>query len=277
MNDRPLGISTSLLSAVVAPDWPESTLLTLAHGPIRHIEYFCDEGTRRYEDDGHIARIKDAAAEGGITVWSVHAPFGATDISAEDEAARRGSIANAIRALDVAVALEAGVVVVHGSGEPITDEDRPTRLKQCVRSLNELCKRASQRGVRLAIETLPRTCLGNRTEEMGWLNRIVDGDLCVCYDVNHVTLYEDVRESLSYLGDRIGTLHISDHDGVDERHWIPGMGVIDWEGFLTGLDDIGYQGCLIHEARDPSINDLQGNLDRIIAAATEHLACPPQG
>jgi sugar phosphate isomerase/epimerase len=230
-----------------------------------------DDATSRYRDDDHIARVKQVAGGHGLTAWSVHAPFWETDISALDEARRRQAAENVVRAMEVAQALGAGIVVVHGSKEPVEDPERKDRLIACVRSINELCKRASQRGLLVALETLPRSCLGNRVAEVQWLLGIVDADLRVCYDVNHVTLYEDVRESLRALGDRIVTVHISDHDGVDERHWIPGRGVVDWEGFVAGLREIGYWGCLMHEAVDRDA-DLETNLGLIVEAARERFA-----
>lgn len=269
---RFLGVSTSLLNSRLGAEWPEDAFEVLAQTPVRTVEYFCAEG--RYEQADHIRRVGASAQANGIRVRSVHAPFGKTDISDADEAGRRGSIESVVRALDVASELGARIVVVHGSREPIADGEREHRLSQCVRSLNELCKRASQRGLMLALETLPRTCLGNRSEEMLWILGIVDGALNVCYDVNHVTLYEPVRETLLALGERIVTLHISDHDGVDERHWIPGRGVTDWPGFVEGLDAIGYRDCLLHEAVDPEV-DLEANLLAICEAAQTRLGWEP--
>ncbi|NSW54565.1 MAG: sugar phosphate isomerase/epimerase [Armatimonadetes bacterium] len=266
--ERKLGVSTSLLMNKLGADWPETSLEALAATPIRTIEYLCVEN--RFRDDRHIGRVKEAAEACGVWVRSVHAPFGETDISAEDEGARRESMDSVVRAMDVSEALGAKILVLHGSREPIGDDERQKRLKQCVRSLNELCKRASQRGLTLALEALPRTCLGNTVEEVLWLTGIVDGDLKVCYDVNHVTLRADVRDSLGALGDRIATVHISDHDGVDERHWIPGRGVTDWAGFVEGLDSIGYEGCLLHEAMDADLG-LAENLEAIVSAARAHL------
>lgn len=275
--DRKLGVSTSLLRSKLGADWPETALETLGASPIRTIEYLCVED--RFRDEGHIERVRASAEASGVWVWSVHAPFGQTDISAADEGSRRDSIDNIVRAMEVAEALGAKILVLHGSREPIGDEERERRLTQCVRSLNELCKRASQRGLVPALEALPRTCLGNTVEEILWLTGIVDGDLKVCYDVNHVTLRADVRESLSALGERVATVHISDHDGVDERHWIPGRGVTDWAGFVEGLDGIGYEGCLLHEAMDADLG-LEENLAAIVAAARVHLGweggCTPE-
>jgi len=49
------------------------------------------------------------------------------------------------------------------------------------------------------------------------------------------------------LGSRITTLHISDNDGEQERHQMPGAGVIDWAEFTALLDEIGYAGPLMYE------------------------------
>lgn len=269
---RFVGVSTSLLNSRLGNEWPEGAFEVLARTPVRTVEYFCAEG--RFEQPDHIRRVGESARANGVQVRSVHAPFGKTDISDADEAGRRASIDSVVRALDVAGELGARIVVVHGSKEPVEDAAREHRLSQCVRSLNELCKRASQRGLILALETLPRTCLGNRLAEMQWILGIVDGALNVCYDVNHVTLYEPVKETLLALGERIVTLHVSDHDGVDERHWIPGRGVTNWQAFVEGLDAIGYRDCLLHEAVDPEL-DLEANLLAICEAARTHLAWEP--
>ncbi len=268
--DRPLGVSTSLFRAVLGPDSEVEGIRALPGTGITHIEYFCDDGARSYTEPQHLATVKQACADCGITVWSCHAPFGATDISALDEDLRRTSIENVIEALDTAVALAAGRVVVHGSREPIADDERPLRLERCIGSLSELCSQAAQRGVVLALELLPRTCLGNRTAEMRVILDRTDGDLRVCFDANHITLYEGVREALNALSGRVETLHISDHDGVDERHWVPGKGIVDWPAFVAGLDDIGYDGCLMHEAREAEL-DLAGNLQAIVQAAGTYL------
>jgi sugar phosphate isomerase/epimerase len=267
---RPLGVSTSLIGGLLGPDCPESSVAQVANGAITHLEYFALDEHPRHTDPAHLQRMKAEVAAAGLSFWSVHAPFDGCDLSCLDEAHRRHSVDSAIRALDLAGELGVGIVVVHASGEPVEDGERQRRLVQFVRSLNELLKRASQRGLVVAAETLPRSCLANRVAELLWLAETVDGDLRVCYDVNHVTLYEDVTESLRALGSRLVTVHISDHDGVNERHWIPGRGVVDWPRFVAGLDEIGYTGCLMHEAADSSL-DLAANAAAITAAARQHL------
>ncbi len=63
----------------------------------------------------------------------------------------------------------------------------------------------------------------------------------------HAALGDVVRD----LGDRIFTLHLSDYDGVDEKHWVPGEGVIDWTAFMRALHEIGYTGPFNFECNLP--------------------------
>jgi len=43
-------------------------------------------------------------------------------------------------------------------------------------------------------------------------------------------------------------LHCSDYDGVDEKHWPPLRGVIDWAAFLAALQAAGFTGPFHYEA-----------------------------
>lgn len=46
-------------------------------------------------------------------------------------------------------------------------------------------------------------------------------------DTNHL-LKDLTEEFIKNLGLKVVTLHVSDYDRIDERHWIPGKGVNDW-------------------------------------------------
>ena len=45
----------------------------------------------------------------------------------------------------------------------------------------------------------------------------------------------------------INTFHISDYDGVDETHWMPGQGVYDWGEILDCINKIDHDTVLIFE------------------------------
>ena len=73
-------------------------------------------------------------------------------------------------------------------------------------------------------------------------------DLRVCFDTNHLLL-ETHEQYFRDLGDRIGTVHVSDYDRVDERHALPGDGVIDWPAFHYMLRSSGYDGIFMFEVK----------------------------
>ena len=73
-----------------------------------------------------------------------------------------------------------------------------------------------------------------------------DDRLRVCFDTNHL-LKEQNENFIRRVGDRIVTLHVSDYDRINERHWLPGEGVTDWNGILDALDDVGYNGVWLYE------------------------------
>lgn len=133
--------------------------------------------------------------------------------------------------------------VIHGSSEPIADEKRPAQIAALKRSLAEL---TAVTQTPIALESLPRTCLFNTAQEgIG----IIDGikNVFVCVDVNHF-LKEDSADAVLALGSRIITTHISDHDYINERHWLPGQGKIDWQRLIGALETIGYHGVFNYES-----------------------------
>ena len=42
-------------------------------------------------------------------------------------------------------------------------------------------------------------------------------------------------------------MHLSDYDYIDERHWLPGEGKINWKELISGLESVNYNGPLMYE------------------------------
>ena len=138
--------------------------------------------------------------------------------------------------------------MLHPSSEPIADSLREQRLENSIASIRILKAVADECGVELCIENLPRTCLGNTPEE---LVRIVDAvpGVGICFDTNHYT-QGTIVHFIEVAGRRIRTVHISDYDLVNECHWLPYEGEIDWGAFLRAMaETAGYDGVLMHEVR----------------------------
>lgn len=199
----------------------------------------------------------------GIEVWTIHLPYGtAWDVSASDEAERGEAIALHARLLQLAGQWGVGRAVLHPSWEPVPAEERAARIAACRLALPVLAGEAERFGVRIAAECLPRTCLGNTSGEM--LELIgCDERLGVCVDVNHL-LQEPPEHFIRRLYGRIVTVHMSDYDGTDERHWLPGKGIIRWNEVIGSLSEQGYSGPFLFEVRNPDPHEVADCWSRLL-------------
>lgn len=193
----------------------------------------------------HARRMAD---EAGLKVWSCHLPFSRTlDISVLDDSARMANVAFLAEMIAICGEVGPRKLVLHPSSEPIADGEREERIRNSIASIGVLRHEAARIGAELCIEDLPRTCLGRNSAE---LLRIVEPypDVKICFDTNHL-LTEDPVRFVEACGDRIATVHVSDYDGVDERHWLPGRGTIDWPGLYRALMQSGYRGVFMYELK----------------------------
>jgi sugar phosphate isomerase/epimerase len=193
-----------------------------------------------------LAAVVACAEEEGVAVASLHLPFSQEmDISRLDPAPRESTLAYHTALMKRAAAAGIKTFVIHPSSEPISDEERPQRMAQAKESLATLTELALSLGATLAVEDLPRSCLGNCTEDMLELLSAHPA-LRSCLDTNHL-LGEDTAAYVRRVGDRIVTTHVSDFDFINERHWLPGEGKQDFLAILEALSDAGYKGPWLYE------------------------------
>jgi sugar phosphate isomerase/epimerase len=246
-------------------------------------------------------KLRATLDSAGVNINTVHAPFGSpVDISSEDAAVRATGVAVVEASIRYAEAIGGDIVVVHGSMEPIALPDRDKREALARDSLASLCGRAGDAGVRIAVELLPRTCLGNTTDGL-WrlLEDVPTAHAGFCLDTNHLTppwmkavrdgsdeervLLDNLGGDLAYpsmlpgvvraLAARLITLHVSDYNGIDERHWLPLRGVVDWAAFLNALAEVRYDGAFVYETRftpdglDAQLAEARANYDTLLGLA----------
>ena len=184
----------------------------------------------------------------GVELWSFHlpfSPFSRMDISSPDEELRQKSVDKCADYIMKASDFGVKVFVIHASGEPIDEERRPEYMAQAKKSLKTLAEVADKCMVTIAVEDLPRTCLGRDSADMLELVS-VDDRLKICFDTNHL-LGEDIKGFIEKVGDKLITTHISDYDFVNERHWLAGEGDIDWNELYETLIEVGYNGPWLYE------------------------------
>ena len=203
-----------------------------------------------------IGGVKNTA----LVLNAVHISFGPNWNPSELDKAKREE--NCARILDVikrADVFKPRCYLLHGGFGPF-DPDRKTRLDIMKESVLAIAK---QTNTVICLETQPRrgglSSSAEACEVYDWFEERTD-NVRVCIDVNHI-LEETSEEAVLRLGKRIFTTHISDHDYIDERHWLPGKGKIDWMKLLASFEEIGYSGIFNYETTDGSLTDIKQNYE----------------
>lgn len=186
-----------------------------------------------------------------IATPTYHCSFGPDrDPSSPDRAIRAAAISGLIAEFSQARSLRADIVVLHPSYEPIPDGERGARLETLRVSLSEIEERVRRYGYRVALELLPRTCLGNTVDELLEITEDFGDDFGFCLDVNHMMeRIDEIPDAVRRLSKRLYALHVSDYYGEDECHNLPGDGRIDWPAFVAALEEVGYDGPFTYEVR----------------------------
>ena len=209
-----------------------------------------------FYDYDHALReeFKAMLKETGKRVISFHIPFaGLDDLSHPDETVRQQAVSRFRAHYAVVKEFNCEFIVLHPSCEIRTNvkAERDERINQLRKSLLEVENELKELNAKVALEFLPRLCIGNTLADMDQILEGMNEEIFgVCFDVNHImNQYPLIPEITRKLGKRLFTTHISDYNGIDECHWLPGNGVIDWKGFVEALKDIDYKGPFNYEIR----------------------------
>lgn len=213
-------------------------------------------------------RLISSAKKAGVGLWSAHLSFwGPFDIASTDKEKRTRALENQMEMMRfVRDNTDIKLFVIHPSWEPVAPEERFEQMQLSKKSLAALAEFADSFGATVAIECLPRSCLGN---SIGEIAKLISADkrLKICFDTNH--LLRDTNEDfIKALGDRIATIHVSDYDRVDERHVMPYEGVNNWKQIFSLLLKSGYEGPILFELTTKNgytLPDIRRCYDRLCA------------
>lgn len=246
--EYPIGVSLSLFG------YQETTsgqLASLKDAGIQYVEVVMNQIMRYHPESewyGRAWALKSMIDEAGLTVWSVHLPHTEDiDISLRNAKKREYSLAKDEEAIRIAAIFSPRRIILHASNDPVRPSERVERMALARNGIGRLAIAARAIGAVLCVEDLPRTNLGRNSEEVMALISSFPDVMC-CFDTNHL-LGEDPVHFVEALGARIGSVHFSDYDGKDERHWLEGRGITDWPAVYDALRKNGYEGVAIHEVR----------------------------
>ncbi|MBQ7322785.1 MAG: TIM barrel protein [Clostridia bacterium] len=200
----------------------------------------------------HARKVRGWLDECGLTCRQAHAPFRFVYGEAMDES--EPHYREIVRAMEAASVLGVEQIIVH-SVRPPKEEDTVAYNLQYFKSFEPYCARF---GVRIAVENLfmrdkKRGCFRGRFATPASLCDFVrllgSPHFVACIDVGHAALTgmepEDFIDGME--PGVLKALHIQDTDYRDDRHVLPYMADLNWDGIMSALRRIGYDGELTFE------------------------------
>lgn len=182
------------------------------------------------------------------------------NISSLDAGERANAEAYLKWMIDAAAELDAGPVIgpmYSAVGKDRLEDagDREKEWQLAVSGLQDACKYAAERGVRLAFEPLNRfeTDMINVIEQgLKLIADVGEPNLGLHVDTFHMHLEEkDSAAAIRAAGDRVFHVHACEND-----RGVPGTGQVDWKGVFQALKDINYQGVVSIESFTPEVKSI---------------------
>jgi sugar phosphate isomerase/epimerase len=192
--------------------------------------------TNKNEKKKLIEQVRDS----GLYLENIHVPFeNCNGLWSSDRDVCEKVIRGHICWLEDCARYAIPIMVMHLT----KGSDLPDPTKEGIESLVCLLKTAEELNIRIAIENTRRPdyldCV---------FSKLDSPHLGFCYDSSHDWLYGKPKtEILKKWGHRLAAVHLSDNDGQEDGHWLPGEGIVDWSAVCDSLPWSSYSGCVTLE------------------------------
>lgn len=209
-------------------------------------------------------RLRARAGGAGLSVHSAHGCWGGqsiraprVDLGETDRNGHAASVDDLKRCVDWLCEAGGRFLVVHPGGLSSVEES-PGRRDALTRGLVALADHARGARVVVCVENMPSGVHpGSRMADLASIVSDIDRpEVALALDTGHANITSTARaETLAAKG-LLKTTHVHDNDGRQDSHLPPGLGTVDWEGWVRALDEIGYVGpvmleCIRHLRRFP--------------------------
>lgn len=231
----------------VIDDFKDTMDVFMANG-INYMEVRLIKGNDIELMEKYIATALSEKKRLGFEIYTLHLPqLYDHDISSLCEETRLNALKKQKKLVEMGMCLEPKVLVVHPDTGTTEEKDWHLRHDALVKSLRDFAPWCKERGLKIALENLTQISAFQTSDILlDVIRRSGQDNVGICFDVNHLFL-ETHRSFMEKAGRKILTMHISDNDGVSERHFIPGDGVIDWKEFFVLVKEAGFNGTMICE------------------------------
>jgi len=203
------------------------------------------------EEDATLRLLRQQYAQAGVSIRSIHAPFGkAGDLAALDEAEREQALRAHENIIRRAHLVGATYIVIH-PGAHLDDETLQTPMEEAARkSLARLVPVSEAEGVVLALENMLPHHPASDTEVLAaMVEEFASPALRVCFDTGHAHVGDGVMPVFRRLLPHIVTIHLTDNDTSHDQHLQAPYGTIDWSLFIPALEHSAYDEPVTIETR----------------------------
>ncbi len=210
--------------------------------------------------------VRKAVSDVGGQIIAVDLPSSETNLASPNRTIADAAVQVYLSVLDVASELGAPWLTINSGRKHTLLPPPDGRLLDVYRaSLERLVRAAEPRGIRILLENIPGTLLGDAWAAKTFLDKEGYGTVDVLYDVtNAAALGERPADGIRLLADRIRLVHLSDAPAGQWRHDPVGTGAIDFQEIRIALEDVGYRNGVVIEAISPdTMNDLVASRERL--------------
>ncbi len=255
------------------PSW-KPKLGVLASYSEANIEFLKTEGFTSMQlradprklDDAAIATMKDTIAKAGITISSLACDGNHID---PDPARRQQQNQYVLACIELCGKM--GIPAIGGQSGTIKGQPLAKQVEEIVKVYNETYFAACDKNkVRILWEPYaggPNIATGPLGWELLFKSFPGNAPVGLQFDPSHlVWQFMDPIQAARDFADKIYDVHLKDTEilwhvlkrsgiqSIDNVRWwrfrIPGAGSVDWKGFFSVLEDVGYQGSMNIENED---------------------------
>ncbi len=245
-------------SFVWASPFSDATLDLLGKAARMGFDYFeiCVEDPDTVNPKTIVPALQDAGLK--ALVCGAFGP--ARDISSEDAGVRRQGVAYIRKCIDIADALHAPLVSgpmysATGKARLLSPAEKDQQWNWAVEGMKECAAYASDKGIKLAVETLNRfetDFLNTVDQGLEFLERIDSDQVGFLLDTFHMNIEEmDLPASLRKAGSKIFNFH-----ACSNTRGTPGEDHINWPGIAAALRDVKYAGPIVIESFTTDITEI---------------------
>lgn len=184
--------------------------------------------------------IPSMVRNSGLYFENIHVPYEKCDyIWFGSTMERENMLKNYFTWIEDCAKYNIPIMVMHLTNENTLKEPNIKGFK----AIEGIVKKAEECKIKVAVENTKNNALLDTI-----FAEIPSAWLGLCFDSSHERLHPLKKKPLlQAYGDRLFATHLSDNDGLEDRHWLPSSGSIDWNKLIDAFPK-EYEGCISLEA-----------------------------